>query len=77
MSITAIILTLVIESETPPETLYEYIHQVFPIFLTVYSFLIGLLLTIIYMFLNYIFVKKNRYYINGKRVYNYEYDNEI
>jgi hypothetical protein len=77
MSITAIILTLVIESETPPETLYEYIHQVFPIFLTVYSFLIGLLLTMIYMFLNYIFVKKNRYYINGKRVYNYEYDNEI
>jgi hypothetical protein len=77
MSITAIILTLVIESETPPETLYEYIHQVFPIFLTVYSFLIGLLLTMIYMFLDYIFVKKNRYYINGKRVYNYEYDNEI
>jgi hypothetical protein len=77
MSITAIILTLVIESETPPETLYEYIHQVFPIFLTVYSFLIGLSLTMIYMFLDYIFVKKNRYYINGKRVYNYEYDNEI
>lgn len=77
MSITAIILTLVIESETPPETLYEYIHQVLPIFLTVYSFLIGLSLTMIYMFLDYIFVKKNRYYINGKRVYNYEYDNEI
>ena len=77
MSITAIILTLVIESETPPETLYEYIHQVFPIFLTVYSFLIGLLLTMIYMFLDYIFIRKNRYYINGERVYNYEYDNEI
>lgn len=77
MSITTIILTLVLESEKPPETLYEYIHQVYPIYLSVYSILIGFIFTLSYMFLDYIFVRKNRYYINGKRVYNYEHDNEI
>jgi len=72
MSISTIILTLVLDSEKSPETLYEYIHQVYPIYLSVYSILIGFISTLSYMFLDYIFIRKNRYYINGRRVHGYE-----